>query len=83
MNNIVQLDQILVIRNDTTTAWKTSKYILLKGEIGIAWLFVDNERKPIVKIGNGEDLWQDLPQSEYVFENDLHLTYDFGKHKTV
>ena len=42
MSNIVNIHQILVIRNDTTTKWESSKYILDKGELGIGWFsFVD------------------------------------------
>lgn len=82
MENIVKIKKVLIIRNDTTTAWRDSTYILEKGEIGIGWLLVNEEKKPIVKIGDGKHLWIDLPQSEYVFLEDLHLSYDFGRHKT-
>jgi hypothetical protein len=71
MDNIVNISRILVIRNDTTSKWEASTYILDKGELGIGWFsFVDengnNRSKPIVKTGNGKDLWNSLPQNDYI-----------------
>ena len=78
MSDIVTVKQILVVRNDATTAWASSEYILEKGEIGVGW--IEDTQRPIVKIGDGEHLWMQLPQSEYVFTEDLNLTHSFGKH---
>lgn len=75
-----QINTILVLRNDSTTAWESEdSYILLKGELGVGYLENGNV---IVKSGDGETHWKKLPQVEGVFENDLTLTYDFGRHKT-
>ena len=77
MDNIVEMNRILVIRNDTNTNWERSTYILERGEIGIAWF----GGKAIIKVGNGSDVWSNLPQSDYVLTEDQILTYNFGKHK--
>ena len=53
------------------------------GELGVGYL--EREGKDtvvIVKSGDGTHTWKDLPQVEGVFENDLTLTYEFGRHKT-
>lgn len=75
-----QLNVILIVRNNSTTEWATSSYCLKKGELGIGYL--DNGNV-IVKSGvDGETTWANCPQVEGVFENDLTLTYDFGRFKT-
>ena len=78
------INTIIVLRNDQTTAWESSDYKLLKGEVGIGYLANGNV---IAKLGdddgsgNGHS-WKDLPQIEGVFENELTLTHDFGRYKT-
>ena len=84
---MAQINTIIVLRNDTKEAWETeNSYILIPGEVGVGYMTVgegDNEKKvPIVKIGDGETSWKDLPQAEGVFEDDVILTYNFGKHTT-
>jgi hypothetical protein len=43
---------------------------------------VVEKKVPIIKVGDGEHVWSDLPQAEGVFENDISLTYSFGKYQT-
>lgn len=75
-----QLNVILIVRNNSTTDWGTTSYCLQKGELGIGYL--DNGNV-IVKSGvDGKTTWANCPQVEGVFENDLTLTYDFGRFKT-
>ena len=82
------INTIIVLRNDTKEAWEAeTSYQLVRGEVGIGYMTVENEdgtekEVPIFKVGDGEHSWKDLPQAEGVFENDLTLTYDFGRHKT-
>jgi hypothetical protein len=75
------LDTIIVLRNDHGDDVKfgtaDSKAILKAGEVGIHYL--DNGNV-MVKAGDGETGWEDLPQVESVLENDIMLTYSFGKH---
>lgn len=49
---------IIVLRNDSSTAWEGSSYILLKGELGVSY---DGD-KAVIKIGNGKSLFKDLPE---------------------
>jgi hypothetical protein len=75
------LNTIIVLRNDQTTAWEESTYVLDKGELGIGYTA---DGKVIVKAGIGKTsgkTWKDLPQVEGVFEDNLTLTYAFGKYK--
>lgn len=75
---MAQINTIIVLRNDQTTNWETSSYRLLKGEVGIGYLENGNV---IAKLGiDGQTAWKDLPQIEGVFEDDLILTYNFGRH---
>ena len=71
------INTIIVLRNDQTTNWEASSHVMLKGEVGIGYLENGNV---IAKLGNGVDTWNDLPQIEGVFEDDVTLTYNFGKH---
>ena len=80
MGELIKISKILVVRNDTTTNWETSSYILAKGEIGIGWWEVAGKMKPIVKVGNGIEPWMSLPQNDYMIPEDLILTRSFGKH---
>lgn len=73
------LNTIIVLRNDKSTDWATSEVILKEGELGVSYL--DNGNV-IVKAGNGVDKWPDLKQLEGVFEKDVILTYNFGRHAT-
>lgn len=74
-----QINTVIVLRNDKSTAWETSTYKLLEGEVGISYL--DNGNV-IAKLGDGEHTWADLPQIEGVFEKELTLTHNFGRYKT-
>ena len=71
------LNTIIVLRNDKSTDWADSTVILREGELGVSYL--DNGNV-MVKAGNGVDKWADLAQVESVLENDMLLTYSFGKH---
>lgn len=82
MDNIVKVKQILVVRNDSSTNWEGSDYILRKGEIGVSWVSIDGANRPIMKVGDGEHFWIELPQSESILQDDIYLSYDFGRHKT-
>lgn len=73
-----ELKTIIVLRNDSSTNWADSEVVLEKGETGIAYL--DNGNV-MVKAGDGEHKWSELPQVEGVFEKNQILTYSFGKHK--
>lgn len=80
-----QLQTIIILRNDSTTAWATSERILEPGELGVGYIYEDDGttiKNVIVKAGNGVDAWKNLPQVEGVFEDDVILTYNFGKHTT-
>lgn len=82
-----QINTIIVLRNDSTTDWAKSDYILLSGEVGVGYMtrtLEDGNTKqvPIIKVGDGINTWSDLPQAEGVFENDVILTYNFGRHTT-
>jgi hypothetical protein len=79
--NRQEIDVILIIRNDKTTVWENSDYKLEKGELGIG--YYDNG-KVIVKCGaeDGSKTWKDCKQVEDIIENDIILTYNFGKHTT-
>lgn len=71
------LNTIIVLRNDSSTDWASSDVILKSGELGVSYLENGNV---MVKAGNGVDKWADLSQVESVLENDMLLTYSFGKH---
>ena len=71
------LNTVIVLRNDSSTDWANSEVILRSGEVGVSYL--DNGNV-MVKVGNDKDKWSDLPQVESVLENDMLLTYSFGKH---
>ena len=73
------INTVIVLRNDQTTNWESSEHVLLKGEVGIGYL--DNGNV-IAKLGDGVHTWKELKQLEGVFENDLTLTYNFGKYTT-
>ena len=72
-----QLNTIIVLRNDKSTDWANSEVILREGELGVSYL---NNGNVMVKAGDGEHTWADLPQVESVLESDMMLTYSFGKH---
>lgn len=74
------IDTVIVLRNDQTTNWETSNHVMLPGEVGIGYLANGNV---IAKLGDGEHSWKDLPQIEGVFEDNITLTHNFGRHKTV
>ena len=79
-----QINTIIVLRNDSTTNWEKSTYIMKSGELGVGYLTrEDGSTAVIVKSGDGAHTWLDLPQVEGVFEQDLTLTHDFGRHKTT
>lgn len=74
------INTVIVLRNDQTTVWESSKHIMFPGEVGIGYLENGNV---IAKLGDGEHIWSELPQIEGVFEENQILTYNFGRHKTV
>lgn len=83
------INTVIVLRNDSTTAWADSEYTLLPGEVGVGYMtrtVKDAEgndvqkQVPIVKIGDGVNVWSALPQAEGVFEKDVILTSAFGKY---
>lgn len=84
------INTIIVLRNDSTTAWESSGYKLKSGEVGVGYMnrdikdengtVVESKQVPIIKVGDGANVWSDLPQAEGVFENDVILTYNFGRH---
>ena len=82
------LNTIIVLRNGSKEAWETEgSYILQTGEVGVGYMPVYDKdgnvtrQAPIVKIGDGTSTWKALPQAEGVFEDDITLTTDFGRHK--
>ena len=89
--NMNTVNSIIVLRNDSTTAWKASSYVLRSGEVGVGYMdrTITNEdgtttvkKVPIIKVGDNVNTWANLPQAEGVFETNQILTYDFGRHKT-
>lgn len=80
LRELPNIDTVIVLRNDKTTNWEKSSHVMLSGEIGIGYL--DNGNV-IVKVGDGEHSWKDLSQIEGVFENDITLTHNFGRHTTT
>lgn len=74
-----QLNTIIVLRNDKSTAWADSEVVLREGELGVSYLENGNV---MVKAGDGINKFADLKQVESVLEEDITLTYNFGKHKT-
>lgn len=83
------INTIIVLRNDTKEAWETEgSYILAAGEVGVGYMtrtVVNNgvtttTQVPIVKVGDGNHSWKDLPQAEGVFEKDVVLTSALGKY---
>ena len=86
-----EINTIIVLRYDNSTAWADSETVLEAGEIGIAKLEprtnesgnpIEASGNVICKVGDGVNKWKDLPQVEGVFENDITLTYNFGRHTT-
>lgn len=73
------INTVIVLRNDQTTNWENSSYVMLAGEVGIGYLENGNV---IAKLGDGVHSWKDLPQIEGVFEDELTLTHDFGRYQT-
>ena len=73
------LNTIIVLRNDKSTDWADSDVILKEGELGVSYL--DNGNV-MVKAGDGVNKFKDLKQVESVLENDITLTYNFGRHIT-
>lgn len=81
------INTVIVLRNDQTTNWESSTYKLMSGEVGVGYLdrTLDDgttKKVPIIKVGDGEHTWIELPQAEGVFVEDQILTYNFGRHKT-
>ena len=77
------LNTVIVLRNDKSTDWATSSVILKPGELGVSYIYEADGvtvKNVVVKAGNGKDVWSDLKQVEGVFERDLTLTYNFGRH---
>ncbi len=81
------INTVIVLRNDSTTAWASSSYKLQSGEVGVGYMTRDlgdgnTKQVPIIKVGDGVSTWAELPQAEGVFEENLVLTHNFGRHKT-
>ena len=79
--DIVNIKRILVVRNDSTTNWEKTTYILKRGEIGVGYMQTEMGEKPVIKVGDGINHWIALPQNEYILQEDQILTSDFGRHK--
>ena len=84
---MAQINTIIVLRNDSTTAWESSSYKLQNGEVGVGYMTRELEggatkQVPIIKVGDGTHVWSELPQAEGVFEDDQILTFNFGRHTT-
>ena len=81
------INTIIVLRNDSTTEWKKSSYKLRSGEVGVGYMTrtVGTEDKivPIIKVGDGNSTWEQLPQAEGVFEQPVTLTQNFGYYNDV
>lgn len=79
------LNRILIIRNGELAAWETTNYILQKGEFGVGFWKGENDDPfaPIIKIGDGERFWSDLPQTSQVLTEDLKISSSFGAHKVT
>lgn len=79
-----QINSIIILRNDATSSWATSTYLLRSGEIGIGYMTIgedeDAKTVPIIKVGDGKTLWNDLPQAEGIFEDEVVLTAPLGKY---
>ena len=71
------IETIIILRNDASSSWASSSIIMRKGELGVSYL--DNGNV-IVKAGDGEHTWLDLPQVESVLEQNILLTHTVGKH---
>ena len=78
-----QINRILILRNDSTTAWETSTYILEKGEMGVGYYRAEGNTSIITKIGDGKSTWRELPQTDRVITDNIVITSDFGKYKTT
>lgn len=72
---MTELNTIIVLRNDGSANWASSKVVLRKGEVGVSYL--DNGNV-VVKAGDGEHTWSQLRQIEGVFEQPVTLTQNFG-----
>ena len=60
---MAQINTIIVLRNDSSTAWESSSYKPLKGEVCIEYVpYAGAENaKTKLKIGDGEHTWSELP----------------------
>jgi hypothetical protein len=82
------LNTIIVLRNGSKEAWEADdSYTLIAGEVGVGYMDIFNEdgtekikTVPIIKVGDGQTAWKNLPQAEGVFEKDVVLTSTFGKY---
>ena len=85
---MAELKTIIVLRNGSKEAWEAdNSYTLVAGEVGVGYMDVLAEdgstvvkTVPIIKVGDGQTAWKDLPQAEGVFEKDVTLTAAFGKY---
>lgn len=65
---MAQLNTIIILRSDSTTAWESSSYKLRKGEVGIEFL---ENNKVKMKVGiDGQKTWSELP---YFGGEDAHV----------
>ena len=85
MEQTKTLNTIIVLRNDKSTDWAESSVILKAGELGVSYIYEADGttvKNVVVKAGDGKHTWADLKQIEGVFEEDVILTYNFGRHTT-
>jgi hypothetical protein len=85
MEKTKTLNTIIVLRNDKSTDWAESSVILKAGELGVSYIYEADGttvKNVVVKAGDGKHTWADLKQIEGVFEEDVILTYNFGRHTT-
>lgn len=75
---MAQLNTIIILRNDSTTAWESSSYKLRKGEVGVEFL---SNGKVKMKVGiDGQKTWNELPyfggEESRVFETTVEDNTD-------
>lgn len=59
------LNTRVVICSKTTSQWASTTTVPLKGEICIEWISEDSNTLPKMKVGNGTDVYADLPYATF------------------
>lgn len=77
MANETIINTVIVLRNDSTTAWESSEYKLAKGEVGVA--FGGENTKPKLKIGDGVHTWAELPYFGGDDAQIYQVAYNYGE----